>query len=389
MKLTPLQSVSLSQDVYALSKLDTLDAATTYLNSSYRGKLSFVEENTLKGKTGGPGIIKVRTAFGFLLVGQGEYKGNAFILFRGTQYLADWLTNLNITLSRSSSGHAIHDGFNKAFLSMLPQIRSFVDKLPAGTDVHCLGHSLGGALATIAAEWISKNTIHKPRLYTYGSPRVGLIGFADKCTSLLGEENIFRVYHKTDIVPCIPIWPFVHTPSSGKEYHIPSPGLIPWSTYHDMELYKKSVGKKSWNEIYSMRPAKRTDSGIEEWLKSKAIIGPTISSIEWISDAIVYVLKKCINFAGRLIDFGASTYFTLMDRLAYILKKGIDFTESISQWVLLLMRKIAQFLGMEKLIEKADLTRTFLRNILLKLSARVNAISRQALSNTLADGRAI
>lgn len=389
MKLTPLQSASLSRDVYALSTLSTIEAATTYLNNQYNGKLSFFKENILKGKTGGPGIIKVRTAFGFLLVGREEYQGNAYILFRGSQYLADWLTNLNITLSKSSSGQAVHDGFNKAFQSMLPQIRSFVKELPPGTDVHCLGHSLGGALATITAEWIAKNTIHKPKLYTYGSPRVGLIGFADKCTHLLGSENIFRVYHRTDIVPCIPIWPFVHTPSSGKEYCLPSPGLIPWKTYHDMQLYGESVGQRSWDEIYAMRPPKRTESNIEAWLKSKDIIGPTISTIEWISDALVYVLKKCLNFAGKIIDLGASTYFTLMDRLAYILKKGIDLSKSISQWVLLLMRKIAQFLGMEKLVEKVDLTRNFLRNLLLKLSDRVNAISKQALSNTLAKGRAI
>lgn len=389
MELTPLQSVSLSRDVYALSKLNTIEAAIAYLNKEYNGKLAFFENNLLKGKTGGPGAIKVRTAFGFLLVGQGEYKGNAYILFRGTQYLADWLTNLNITLSKSASGQAVHDGFNKAFQSMLPQIRPFVNALPTGTDVHCLGHSLGGALATIAAEWISKNTAHTPRLYTYGSPRVGLIGFSEKCTSLLREENIFRVYHRTDIVPCIPIWPFVHTPNSDKEYFLPSPGLVPWKTYHDMVLYGKSVGQKTWEQIYAMRPPKRTDSGVETWLKSNALIGPTISAIEWINDAIVYVLKKCFEYAGRIIDFGASTYFTLMDRLAYILKKGIDFAEAISGWVLLLMRKIAQFLGMRKLIEAADLTHDFLRGLLLKLSARVNEISKQALSNTLADGRAI
>ncbi|SEA23633.1 lipase family protein [Microbulbifer marinus] len=389
MELTPLQSVSLSEDVYNLSKLSTIDAAITYLNSSYNGKISFYEENLLKGKTGGPGVIKVRTAFGFLLVGKGEYKNYAFILFRGTQYLADWLTNLNISLSRSASGQAVHDGFNKAFHSMLPQIQTFVSALPSGTEIHCLGHSLGGALATIAAEWVSKNTIHKPRLYTYGSPRVGLIGFSENCTSLLKEENIFRVYHRTDIVPCIPIWPFMHTPSSGREYFLPSPGLVPWSKYHDMRHYNDSVGKKSWSQIYAMRPPKRTDSGIETWLKSKSIIGPTISSIEWLNDAIIYVLKKCFEFAGRLIDLTASTYFTLMDRLAYILRKGIELSEKVSGWVLLLMQKIAQFLGMRKLIETADITREFMRQLLLKLSARVNEISKQALSRTLADGRAI
>lgn len=389
MELNPTLSANLANDIYALTRRATIDDAILYLQSQYQDQIEFHESNLLKGKTGGPGVIKVRTAFGFLLVGKDRYKGNAFVLIRGTQYLADWLTNLNVSLSRSPGGQPVHDGFNKAFLSMLPQIEPFIRGLPMGTQIHCVGHSLGGALATITAEWITKNTTRRPKLYTYGSPRVGLIGFSERCTKEIGEENIFRAYHRTDIVPCIPIWPFMHTPNTNKEYFLPSPGVIPWSTYHDMDLYIDSVDKKSWDELFAMRPAKRTDSGVEQWLKSKAVIGQTITSIEWLNDAIIYVIKKCIELAGRAINFFSSTYFTLMDNLAYILNKGIDLSKTISGWVLLLARKILQFLGMGKLVEAADLTRNFLRDLLLRLSSRVNEISKQALSNTMAKGRAV
>lgn len=136
MKLTRSQAASLSDEVYSLTKFPVLQDAIKHLNHEYGGHLSFYEENMLKGKTGGPAFIKVRTAFGFLLVGKNNLKGNAFILFRGTQYLADWLTNLNLTLSPSANGQPIHDGFNKAFHSMLPQIAPFVRSLPSGTHVH-------------------------------------------------------------------------------------------------------------------------------------------------------------------------------------------------------------------------------------------------------------
>lgn len=389
MKLSPRQAASLSSQVYALTKFPLLQDAITHLNHEYGGNLSFYEENMLKGKTGGPGFIKVRTAFGFLLLGQKNLQGNAFILFRGTQYLADWLTNLNLTLSSSASGQPVHDGFNKAFHSMLPQISVFVRSLPAGTHIHCLGHSLGGALATIAAEWIRKNTIHLPKLYSFGSPRVGLIGFSSQCTRLLNDENIYRAYHRTDIVPCIPIWPFVHTPNTSRDFFLPSPRLIPWKTYHDMTLYQESVEHKSWEDIQAMKPAARTDSGIEAWLKSKAIVGQTMSAIEWLNDAIIYVVKKCMEFAGRVINFTATTYFTLMDQLAMVLQRGMELLSGGVSLVVLLVKKIMQFLGLKNLPDSLNVTQDFLRNLLLKLSARVNDISKQALSATLAEGRGI
>lgn len=389
MKLTPSQAASLSDEVYALTKFPILQDAITHLNHEYGGHLSFYEENMLKGKTGGPAFIKVRTAFGFLLVGKKNLTGNAFILFRGTQYLADWLTNLNLTLSSSASGQPVHDGFNKAFHSMLPQIAPFVRSLPPGTHVHCMGHSLGGALATIAAEWVRKNSIHLPKLYSFGSPRVGLIGFSEQCTRLLNDDNIFRAYHRTDIVPCIPIWPFVHTPSTDRDFFLPSPGLIPWKTYHDMGLYQKSVARKSWDDIKAMRPPAKTDSGIEAWLKSRAIIGQTMSAIEWLNDAIIYVVKKCMEFAGRVINFTATTYFTLMDQLAMVLDRGMKLLVGSVSLVMLLVEKIMQFLGMRKAPDSVSVTQDFLRNLLMKLSARVNDISKQALSATLAEGRGI
>lgn len=387
--LTPKQAASLSNEVYALTKFPILQDAITHLNHQYGGNLSFYEESMLKGKTGGPGFIKVRTAFGFLLLGQKNLKGHAFILFRGTQYLADWLTNLNLTLSASAGGQPVHDGFNKAFHSMLPQISAFVDSLPSGTRIHCLGHSLGGALATIAAEWVRKNTIHFPKLYSFGSPRVGLIGFSEKCTRLLSDTNIYRAYHRTDIVPCIPIWPFVHTPSTDRDFFLPSPGLVPWKTYHDMALYQDSVENKSWEAIRAMRPAARTDSGIEAWLRSKPVIGQTMSAIEWLNDAIIYVVKKCMEFAGRVINFTATTYFTLMDQLAMVLNSGVKLLVGTVSLVALLVKKIMEFLGLRSVPESAHITHDFLRNLLLKLSSRVNEISKQALSATLAEGRGI
>ena len=66
---TPKVVAGLCKDVYALTKIDTLDEAKKVLNTRYQGNLQFADNNMLVGKTGGPAFVKVKTAFGFVLVG--------------------------------------------------------------------------------------------------------------------------------------------------------------------------------------------------------------------------------------------------------------------------------------------------------------------------------
>ncbi len=388
MELSPKQSAVLADNVYELTRMSTIQGAIRNLNDTYKGKIEFAESNMISGKTGGPSIIKVRTAFGFVLVGKESLKGNAYVLFRGTQYLADWLTNLNILFDTSTSGQKVHEGFNKAFKSMVDQIRPLIGALPIDTKIHCIGHSLGGALATIAAEWLSKEMGRTPYLYTYGSPRVGLDGFSKNCTKLLGKENIYRVHNKTDIVPCIPIWPFVHTPNIDNDYLIDTPGIVPGAEWHDMGLYVSKVGNLGWQEVLGLRPVKRTDLSVSNWLKSNVRVPSTSEALEWIGDAIIFVIKKCLGAMRKVYSFVASTSVTVMDKLAYMLDKAIRFDEILSSWIVRLMIKVSQFLGWAKSIKASDLTRESIHRLLLQLSQKANDMAYRALSNTLANGRA-
>lgn len=390
-EFSPKVSASLAKDVYALTKESSIEKAMSVLNSQYGGNLAFTEDAMLKAKTGGPWVIKCRTAFGFTLIGKGALQGHAVILFRGTQYLADWLTNFNITVSRSASGQPVHDGFNLTFKTMESSIKEFMGVLTKNkiTQIHCIGHSLGGALATICADWIRSSYKIKPYLYTFGSPRVGLLGFADCCTTNVGAERIFRAYHKTDIVPCIPTWPFIHTPNSGTDYYLPSPGVVPGPTYHGMDKYVESVSGKNWATLAALDTEKKTESGIVLWLKSSTPVGLTITVLEWLNQALVYVLKKCLNGAAWVISGAMGTSFTLLDQLAYVLQKGVDLSENVSSLVLQLIRKIMEVLGMKKVLKSADLTRAFIRDIFMRLQAKANEYAKAALSDAMVKGRAI
>lgn len=390
-EFTAVQAAVLADDVYALTKLNSMDQAITYLKNEHGDIFTFGDENLLKAMTGGPGFIKVKTAFGFTLLGKGSLQGHAVILFRGTQYLADWLTNLNMTVSSSSSGQPLHDGFNKAFKSMEPDLKTFmriVNKQNIHT-VHCIGHSLGGALATICGDWINSIYQKKPYIYSFGSPRVGLYTFASSCTSGVGAERIFRAYHKTDIVPCIPIWPFIHTPLSGRDYYLPSPGIVPMGKYHGMDHYIDSVEDKSWDVLATLRDVAKNDDSISRWLKDTGPVGITISSIEWLNQALLFVLKKCFDGAAWLISSAFATSFTLMDQLSYILQKGINLAETVSSWVLYLIRKIMRVLGMGETVHAADLSVHFIRSILMHLQHKINQYTQSVLSQIMVKGRSI
>lgn len=390
---SPKFTAELSDNVYALTRLSTLERSIEFLSARYGSNLEFAQENLLVGQTGGPAFIKVKTAFGFVLIGKDKLDGHAFILFRGTQYLADWLSNLNVLISRSTYGKRVHDGFNQAFHSMLPQISPSVTKLPKNTVVHCLGHSLGGAIATLAVEWV-KSVGYDAFLYTFGSPRVGLKDFSSHCTQKVCSDNIFRAYHKTDIVPCIPIWPFSHTPSQGRDYFINSPGTLPGAEYHAMEKYIESVAPggmgKSWEILYADGQSQKQPFDIAVWLKNtKEKCVYSLTNFQRIEHAFAYVISKCLSLMGKTVDFVAASYATLMDRLAYVLAKGMVVEGSLSGWVSLLMRKIADFLGVLIDTKKETISEATIRGLLMKLQAKAHAMAKSALSHALANGRAI
>lgn len=82
-----------------------------------------------------------------------------------------------------------------------------------GTDkVVVTGHSLGGAIATLCAQYLS-DYIPNVVTYTFGSPRVGDYLFADLFNITI--SNSYRVVNKDDIVPHLPYY------DVDKFHHVP------------------------------------------------------------------------------------------------------------------------------------------------------------------------
>ncbi|MDK9778363.1 MULTISPECIES: lipase family protein [unclassified Vibrio] len=169
------------------------------------------------------GLVKQTTKFAVIAEGRkgSLYADSLVISFRGTEkIIGDIITDGNLGLTGTSSGHIVHAGFENCFNSVRPQIESYIlsYKKTYRTRpkvIHCVGHSLGGAVASLAAEWLKCTYHSRVHLYTFGAPRVGFLPFARGVGSEI--EKTYRCTHGADPVPMVPLWPFIH---GGNEYRL-------------------------------------------------------------------------------------------------------------------------------------------------------------------------
>lgn len=126
----------------------------------------------------------------------------ALVSFRGTASLGDWMTNLNLLTATLPYG-TVHRGFLGAFQSVRAQLEGVLDRVTAaGRRLVLTGHSLGGALALIAAvEWRDRYTVSW--IHTCGQPAVGHRNFLATVEARYGDIYC-RFVNDDDIVPMVP-----------------------------------------------------------------------------------------------------------------------------------------------------------------------------------------
>jgi triacylglycerol lipase len=327
-------------------------------------------------------IINAKDGFGVCVRGGKGREKETFIMFRGTtlsNYGADLISDARIGVEKSKTGLPVHIGFNHAFCSMLPSIREFLNKNADATGtIHVIGHSLGGAVAAIAADWLS--TQRRPvKLYTFGAPKPGFEFFADKLTTRVGANNIYRIYHATDVVPMVPVYPFTHSPTNNLGYQLPSNSFISFAA-HKMANYGKSVKDRSWGALKNVGDNTTYHHSIEHWINSDRPLNPADPKTwEWVNAGLTWVLRRVIGSAAVYLQSPITSGFSLADKIAWILRKGIDLSVEASGWVLKLMGRIMQALGMKLVKEISELTRQFMRNILVRLIGRMSAEAIRAI----------
>ena len=135
------------------------------------------------------------------------------LIFRGSQEVADWKTNFSFKLrpfqgkinpNAELPGGEVHQGFQGAWESVEKVVGYYLRQWWADdSQLWVAGHSLGGALAALAATSLDYQGFKVSGLYTFGQPRVGDWQFVREVNQRMGDR-MFRYVNNNDVVPMIP-----------------------------------------------------------------------------------------------------------------------------------------------------------------------------------------
>lgn len=380
MNLSPVQAAEIADSAYALRlSSEMLDAALAAPTA--REDFDLVGGTRLIGSTGlGNSVIQRRTGFGYVAAGKNARKHECLVSVRGTFKTSahDWLSNIRMGGVVGPSGYTVHAGFHAAALTLLPQIRQAIREMDQVSTIHVVGHSLGGAIATLVAESLAGSG-YNLQLYTFGAPRAGVSLHAAYLTRRLGAANIYRVYHDTDPVPMMPVFPYSHTPWRSNAYRLRGPGHLVSIDAHLMPNYRQSVVGCGWRSLPVLPPGLSSFEQAESWLRVAASVGgPSImmsaTALRLILSALDWILKQIGRGVGLIVFGGA----TIIDTLAQLLYSGVLQSVRLAMMIRNLIESIMAFLG-RTVATGVSITVSFVDYVLGLLFRFISSLARSAI----------
>jgi hypothetical protein len=143
-----------------------------------------------------------------------------WVVFGGSESTDDWKINFDLWMVGAEAGISgkVHRGFSRQWSHARSEVTSFMKEHErAGRkSVFFTGHSLGGAVATVAAAEMQKRFPGMSvNLITFGAPKVGDDDYATSVNQLL-KGRVSRNENAGDPVPCIPPHIKYFAPYSGE-----------------------------------------------------------------------------------------------------------------------------------------------------------------------------
>ncbi|MBN1442555.1 MAG: lipase family protein [Planctomycetes bacterium] len=195
---TALELCRLSLRAY--QQLEDFEASRAFtLPAPYQLEEELATDERYAGETFGDPVVPV----GFIAT-RGE---SIFLAFRGTSTVFEWIQDAKIAqvdYTFVAGGGLTEQGFTEIYASLRDDVLAKIDELAAGdsySKLYVTGHSLGGALAVLAApDLIENGPVPSVFMYNFGAPRVGdPDAFVPLYDTLLGV-NSWRIVNTRDAV---------------------------------------------------------------------------------------------------------------------------------------------------------------------------------------------
>lgn len=334
--------------------------------------------------------------FGF--IAQLKKQNNHIVVAtRGTRPTSvdDWLTNLTVSVTPGPGGDNVHEGFYKTYQSMSPQVIRYIDQMERNgkkiEKIHCVGHSLGGALANLNANGLRARG-KSVALYTVGEPRVGLREYAECSSKRILAENIYRVRHELDVVTMLPCFNFMHAPYDNDTILLDT-GFHPlvYSSHLMPDGYKELEQHSNWCGLRNKSKGKkdRLQQCMLLWRENDQFYLEQLSSfgggfmsgrlLSLINAAIDDILKR-MGTSG-LVSVGkySTGNFTVLDQLSEIIFRFGQTSMEAKNAVGSILKSMLNFLG-KALSTVIDVSIATLRWVIGQFIGVVTQIANRALT---------
>lgn len=381
--LQPAIAAKLTEGVYGIQNIANAErgmqdggAFRGDAGQSVRESFDFAGSNDhITGTSGNP-LMSTTNGFGIVLKGKGNLAGEYAVIVRGTNTFHDVLTDLNAGMDRGPTGHIVHTGFNRVHRSMNMQvIQALRGKNPS--KIHVMGHSLGGAVATLFAGQFANAGVAPVRLYSFASPRVGNTAFSEFMTRTVGSDNIKRVYSPADPVPMVPLFPFYHAPKYPGGLKSAHGGSLISPSAHSMVNYTRAIGNASWSGLAAASADMATPRSLSYWLDqaSSHSIMPGSRLGLW---ALARALDALMAAANITIGSTITGTITVLDRMAIMLQQAAVIGRIASEHLLRFIRAVFRFMG-RTFVSGTQMTVAFIRFALEMLYSGLKSMATRAL----------
>ncbi|WLI87427.1 lipase family protein [Massilia sp. R2A-15] len=325
------------------------------------------------------------TGFGYLLRVNKGHDRHAIIATRGTRPelgAPDLLTDARAAMTGFGDYGPVHKGFKKTFDSVLSNLARDNRVVMDADVVHCVGHSLGGGVATLLAAHFARQG-KQVRLYTFGSPRVGAFMSYSAMHQTIGKQNIYRVAHDLDPVSLVGPFPYIHVnPAVADENNMTLPsrtGSLFSTANHDMAAYIDSVADKpraTWDMARSL--ARQTDH--DNCVLAKWLLHDSGESgwVQFASAKTLGILFKLFSHVLKGISTSLILGLTAVDLLAEMLLNGMTKAALLGEQIFTLLRHAATWAGIT-VSKGAQFTTLIIGRILSTMLSRLNSMAMHAI----------